>query len=159
MRYGYALAWFLILFRNLNLTPWYLPQIHEYMLSKAQPMPLSNVNSEAQHTDNEEIQQIPQDIVEETTETLSHPSEENETVDEPNEALSDASVAQTSMPVASVPTTSQQVFHKPETRVPKPADDRLFTLAAFGLTIAIVVLLLKKFLKANGHGAVFMDES
>lgn len=129
------------------------------MLSKAQPMPQSDVNSEAQHTDSEEIQQIPQDIVEETAETLPHPSEENETVDEPNETPCDANVAQTSRAVPAVPTTSQQVLHKPETRVPKPADDRLFTLAAFGLTIAIVVLLLKKFLKAYGHGAVFMDES
>lgn len=41
----------------------------------------------------------------------------------------------------------------------KPADDRLFTLAAVGLTIAIMVLLLKKFVRSSGHGAVFMDES
>ncbi|CAH8276440.1 unnamed protein product [Arabidopsis lyrata] len=42
---------------------------------------------------------------------------------------------------------------------PKPGDDRLFTWAAVGLTIAIVVLLLKKFVRSSGHGAVFMDES
>lgn len=47
---------------------------------------------------------------------------------------------------------------KPETRVQKP-DDRLFTLAAIGLTIAIMVLLLKKFIKSTEHGAVFMDGS
>lgn len=41
----------------------------------------------------------------------------------------------------------------------KPGDDRLFTWAAVGLTIAIVVLLLKKFVRSSGHGAVFMDES
>lgn len=41
----------------------------------------------------------------------------------------------------------------------KPTDDRLFTWAAIGLTIAIVVLLLKKFVRSSGHGAVFMDES
>lgn len=44
-------------------------------------------------------------------------------------------------------------------RVQKPADDRLFTWAAVGLTIAIAVLLLKKFLKSTGHGPVFMDAS
>ncbi|KAG2239101.1 hypothetical protein Bca4012_023869 [Brassica carinata] len=38
-------------------------------------------------------------------------------------------------------------------------DDRLFTWAAVGLTIAIVVLLLKKLVRSSGHGAVFMDES
>ncbi|KAJ0557425.1 hypothetical protein HanIR_Chr07g0325011 [Helianthus annuus] len=43
--------------------------------------------------------------------------------------------------------------------VQKPADDRLFTWAAVGLTVAIMVLLLKKYMKASGHGAVFMDES
>ena len=47
---------------------------------------------------------------------------------------------------------------KPEMNVQKP-DDRLFTLAAIGLTIAIVVLLLKKFIKSTEHGAVFMDRS
>lgn len=47
---------------------------------------------------------------------------------------------------------------KPETRVQKP-DDRLFTLAAIGLTIAIVVLLLKKFIKSTQHGALFSDGS
>ncbi|KAJ0100572.1 hypothetical protein Patl1_20786 [Pistacia atlantica] len=44
-----------------------------------------------------------------------------------------------------------------EMTVQKPVDDRLFTWAAGGLTIAILVLLLKKFMKSSGHGAVFMD--
>ncbi|CAN1281534.1 Ubiquitin-conjugating enzyme E2 32 [Linum perenne] len=48
-----------------------------------------------------------------------------------------------------------------DTRVQRPAaaDDRLFTWAAVGLTIAIVVLLLKKFLKSSGYSPVFMDGS
>uniref|UniRef100_A0A1J3DKW0 Ubiquitin-conjugating enzyme E2 32 n=1 Tax=Noccaea caerulescens TaxID=107243 RepID=A0A1J3DKW0_NOCCA len=41
----------------------------------------------------------------------------------------------------------------------KQGDDRLFTWAAVGLMIAIVVLLLKKFVRSSGHGAVFMNES
>lgn len=41
----------------------------------------------------------------------------------------------------------------------KPVDDRLFTWAAVGLTIAIVVLLLKKFIRSSGYGAGFMDQS
>lgn len=41
----------------------------------------------------------------------------------------------------------------------KQSDDRLFTWAAVGLTIAIVVLLLKKFVRSSGPGAMFMDES
>lgn len=41
----------------------------------------------------------------------------------------------------------------------RPADDRLFTLAAVGLALAIMVLLLKKFIKSSGHGALFVDGS
>ncbi|XP_028055834.1 uncharacterized protein LOC114260000 [Camellia sinensis] len=55
--------------------------------------------------------------------------------------------------------TSEQLLQRSGPRVQKPADDRLFTWAAVGLTIAIIVLLLKKFMKASGHGAVFMDGS
>ncbi|KAJ0075466.1 hypothetical protein Patl1_35214 [Pistacia atlantica] len=42
-------------------------------------------------------------------------------------------------------------------RVQKTVDDRLFAWAAGGLTTAILALLLKKFMKYTGHGAVFMD--
>lgn len=52
--------------------------------------------------------------------------------------------------------TSNQLLQKPEPRIKKPADDRLFTWAAVGLTLAILVLLLKKFMKSTGHDAVFM---
>jgi ubiquitin-conjugating enzyme E2 J1 len=40
--------------------------------------------------------------------------------------------------------------------VQKPKHDRLLTLAAFGLTLAIMALLIKKFLKINGL-AGFID--
>ncbi|KAI3459219.1 hypothetical protein Pfo_015882 [Paulownia fortunei] len=138
-----------------------IDEIHEYMLSKAPPVPQGNQESEAQ-TGNEESegqQSTQNDVVQRTTETLPHPAEDDGIVEEPNETPSNAHVAQTSRSVPAVPTSEQQVLHKAEARVPKQADDRLFTWAAFGLTIAIVVLLLKKFLKANGHGAVFMNES
>ncbi|KAJ9699777.1 hypothetical protein PVL29_005579 [Vitis rotundifolia] len=55
--------------------------------------------------------------------------------------------------------SAERLLQKPEPRVQRQADDRLLTWAAVGLTIAIMVLLLKKFLKSSGHGAVFMDES
>ncbi|KAK6161004.1 hypothetical protein DH2020_004385 [Rehmannia glutinosa] len=135
-----------------------IDEIHEYMLSKAIPVPQGNQTSEV-HTDSEESQQSPQNDVEENTEALSHPAEDDGIIEEPNETPSNANVAQTSQSVPAVPSTGQQLLQKPEPRVQKPADDRLFTWAAVGLTIAIVVLLLKKFLKANGYGAVFMNES
>ncbi|XWS38943.1 hypothetical protein CRYUN_Cryun18bG0007100 [Craigia yunnanensis] len=54
---------------------------------------------------------------------------------------------------------SIQPLQRPEMRVQRSADDRLFTWAAVGLTIAILVLLFKKFMKSSGHGAVFKDGS
>ncbi|XP_026655877.2 ubiquitin-conjugating enzyme E2 32 isoform X2 [Phoenix dactylifera] len=45
-----------------------------------------------------------------------------------------------------------------EARVRKPPmDDRLFTWAAIGLTVAIVILLVKKFLKLHGIAAGYLD--
>lgn len=45
-----------------------------------------------------------------------------------------------------------------EARVQKPPmDDRLFTWAAIGLTVAIVLLLVKKFLKSQGIAAGYLD--
>ncbi|KAF6143334.1 hypothetical protein GIB67_001278 [Kingdonia uniflora] len=44
----------------------------------------------------------------------------------------------------------QQQLQRPAIQVPKPADDRLFTWAAVGLAVAIVLLLLKKFLRSTG---------
>ncbi|KAL4297127.1 hypothetical protein GQ457_12G005120 [Hibiscus cannabinus] len=53
-----------------------------------------------------------------------------------------------------------QPLQRSETRVQQSAvADRLFTWAAVGLTIAILVLLFKKFVKSSGHGALFMDGS
>ncbi|KAL8481219.1 hypothetical protein ACS0TY_027126 [Phlomoides rotata] len=128
-----------------------IDEIHEYMLSTQE-----NSTSEV-HTKSEEIQQSTEGNVVETTGTLSQPTDDNEIAEKPN-VTPNADVAQTSEPVPSRPTSNQQqVLHEP--MAPKPADDRLFTWAAFGLTVAIVVLLLKKFLKANGYGAVFMNES
>ncbi|TVU47315.1 hypothetical protein EJB05_06910 [Eragrostis curvula] len=40
--------------------------------------------------------------------------------------------------------------HTPATAIQKPKHDRLLTLAAFGLTLAIMALVIKKFLKING---------
>lgn len=127
------------------------------MLSKALPVPqgiqdaavqTGNGESEGQETSGQDI--------EGATETEPHPAEEGEIVQEPNRIASNADVAESSN---SVPANEQQLLQKPEPRVPKQADDRLLTWAALGLTIAIVVLLLKKFMKADGHGAVFLNES
>ncbi|KAL3648578.1 Ubiquitin-conjugating enzyme E2 32 [Castilleja foliolosa] len=134
-----------------------IDEIHECMLSKAQSVP--DEASEIQ-TDNEEKHQS-QNVVEENTEILPNPAGNDEIVEALIETPPNANVVQASQSVPAMPSTvQQQQLQKPKPKVAaKPADDRLFTWAAFGLTIAIVVLLLKKFLKANGYGAVFMNES
>ncbi|XP_075516630.1 ubiquitin-conjugating enzyme E2 32 [Primulina tabacum] len=138
-----------------------IDEIHEYILSKAPSEPQGNQISEARsRSDENEDQGDPQnDVVDATTESHPHADDENGIVEEPNETPPTANRTQTSQITSNVPTNGQQLLRNPELRAPKQADDRLFTWAAFGLTIAILLLLLKKFLKANGHGTVFMNES
>lgn len=131
--------------------------IHAYMQSKAPPVPQGKPESEAQNANEDsENQQSPQN---DAVENIPHPAEGDEIVEEPIQTLSNEHDPQTSRSAASVPTSEAQLLHKPEARVAKQADDRLLTWAALGLAIAIVALLLKKFLKANGYDAVFINES
>ena len=147
-----------------------LSQIHEYMLSKAPPVPQPSTTQppEEEHPRNEEAE----------AQTNSHnpealPAEEG-IPDQAGDRIVEEEVVANANP-AGVEASSEiqssvsrnQLPHnsgtrvqnpRPETRVQKP-DDWLFTLAAIGLTIAIVVLLLKKFIKSSEHGPVFLDGS
>lgn len=141
------------------------------MLSKAPPVPQLNPSTE-EHSENVEDEA---QINSQNAEAL--PARE----ELPDQAVGDRIVEEQELPATTNPNPegveasreippsvpSNQVVHnsdtrfqnpKPETRVQKP-DDRLFTVAAIGLAIAIVVLLLKKFIKSTEHGAVFMDGS
>lgn len=140
-----------------------MDEIHEYMLSKAPPVP--QPTSEEQSTKTEgEAQVTPQSSGAE--ERLPNPEVGDRIIEEvqdvppanpnPNPSPSPSPVGLRVTREVHAGGLSEQ---KPETRVQKPADDRLFTWAAVGLTIAIMVLLFKKFMKANGYGAVFMDGS
>lgn len=142
------------------------------MLSKAPPVPqISPSETSEEKLRNEEAEaQIDSQT----------PTPEEELL--PNQAVGDRIVEEQQLPATSNPNPlgvessreipssvpSNQVPQnsdtrvqnpKPETRVVQKPDDRLFTLAAIGLTIAILVLLLKKFIKSTEHGAVFMDGS
>ncbi|KAL3505636.1 hypothetical protein ACH5RR_031018 [Cinchona calisaya] len=145
-----------------------IDEIHEYMLSKAPPVPQVSTSqpSEDQTTkgedevrDNATNAGADDGIVEEE---LQDRASADRIVEEPHEVPPNANSVQTSQPqpyIHSSEQQQQQLLHKPAMRVPRQADDRLFTWAAVGLTIAIVVLLLKKFMKAHGHSAFFTDES
>ncbi|XP_047179035.1 ubiquitin-conjugating enzyme E2 32 [Vigna umbellata] len=149
-----------------------IDEIHEYMLSKSTPVPEvgpSQVSEGQSITEEAETllnlqnpeplpagEGIPDIAGDRIIEEQEHPANAN-----PNLAGVEVSRENTSsVPRNQLIQKSDAMVQnmKPETRAPKP-DDRLFTLAAIGLTIAIVVLLLKKFVKSTGHGAVFMDES
>lgn len=138
-------------------------QIHEYMLSKAPPVPQLSTCEERPGNREGEAQASSIDaMVSGAGEGLPAPVGDRiiEEVQEdlPASMNPNPVVAGTSREVPAN-ASGVQLQPKPETRVQKPADDRLFTWAAVGLTIAILVLLLKKFMKSNGHGTVFMDGS
>ncbi|XP_057806089.1 ubiquitin-conjugating enzyme E2 32 [Salvia miltiorrhiza] len=132
-----------------------IDEIHEYMLSKALPVPEDTV-VQTGNEESAEVEQTPNQDVEAAAEAEPQAAEDDEIVEEPNRTATPPIAAEASNPV---PANEQQLLQKPETRAPRQADDRLLTWAALGLTLAIVVLLLKKFMKADGHGAVFVNHS
>lgn len=140
-----------------------IDEIHEYMLSKAPPVPqLSTCEEQPGNREGEAQASSIDAMVAGAGEGLPAPVGDRiiEEVQEdlPASMNPNPVVAGTSREVPAN-ASGVQLQPKPETRVQKPADDRLFTWAAVGLTIAILVLLLRKFMKSNGHGAVFMDGS
>ncbi|KAJ9546427.1 LOW QUALITY PROTEIN: hypothetical protein OSB04_018970 [Centaurea solstitialis] len=130
-----------------------IDEIHEYMMTNAPPVP------------EQQSEEDPDPPVAATEhEKLNKRLKENHEAEE-EEAEVEAEAPRVSKQVVASASSSSYSVQTIETQeqavavVQKAGDDRLFTLAAVGLTIAIVVLLLKKFMKASGHGAVFMDES
>ncbi|KAF5941535.1 hypothetical protein HYC85_019177 [Camellia sinensis] len=144
-----------------------IDEIHECMLSKAPPVPQPNpTQASEEHPANEEDEsnQSPLEAgAVAAGEELTNPVVGDRIIEEQHGAPLNANPGSAELGVPrqfpAGPSREQLLQRSVPRRVQKPADDRLFTWAAVGLTIAIVVLLLKKFLKASGHGAVFMDGS
>ncbi|KAA8527376.1 hypothetical protein F0562_034909 [Nyssa sinensis] len=143
-----------------------IDEIHEYMLSKAPPVPhLSSSQAPEENStckEGEAQVDLQNADAEATGEGLPNPAVVDRIIEELHEAPMNANPSPEVLRVSrQVPAgqSSEQLLQKPEPRIHKPTDDRLFTWAAVGLTIAIVVLLLKKFMKASEHGALFMDGS
>lgn len=141
------------------------------MISKAPPVPQQSSEDASQQPPPAAIDATagealvnPQNIsTDEISEHEEQQTEENH--EAATEENTEPEVPKVSLQVANAVSPASSSVHTVEpqqpqlVRVQKQADDRLFTWAAVGLTIAIIVLLLKKFMKASGHGAVFMDES
>lgn len=142
-----------------------IDEIHEYMLQKAPPVPQPSASqAPEEHPNNTEVEApaSPQNAgIVAVGEGLPNSEAGDRIVEDVHEALGNTNSSPVGSSTQVTPRdSSEQLLRRPEPRVvQKPADDRLFTWAAVGLTIAIVVLLLKKFMKANGHGAFFMDGS
>ena len=148
-----------------------LLQIHEYMLSKAPPVPQPSPSENSdEHSQKEESKAQASSQNPEVLPGVEEP---------PDQAGGDRIVEERELSANSNPNpsgvgTSREVSsntsrlpQKLDTIVQKPkqeikvqkSEERLFTLAAIGLTIAIVILLLKKFVNSTEHGAVYMDGS
>ncbi|GKD52623.1 ubiquitin-conjugating enzyme E2 32, partial [Tanacetum coccineum] len=148
-----------------------IDEIHEYMISKAPPVPQKTSEDKSGETPTPvatevvadeapgDPQYVNTEIIENAEQHLegNHEAAANEDT-EPEGPRVSRQVA-TIVPSAASSVHTVQAQQEQVLGVQKPADDRLFTWAAVGLTIAIVVLILKKFMKASGHGAVFIDES
>ncbi|KAJ0076303.1 hypothetical protein Patl1_35224 [Pistacia atlantica] len=128
--------------------------IHEYMSSKRPPVPqFSPLECSEDHPGKrEEIQEVPADA--NPGLTVARASQEA-----PAKANPSPSGVRASREIYASGSIDNLLPPRAEMRVQKPVDDRLFTWAAGGLTIAILVLSLKKFMKSSDHGAVFMDGS
>lgn len=132
------------------------------MLSKAPPVPqaTSSPAPEEQNINGQdEVQESPENPSAAAEERLHNPSDANTNIEERRELALDAEPVPAPIELPTARPSEPRVLHTPQQSVSRQADDRIFTWAAVGLTIAILVLLLKKYMKANGHGAVFIDES
>ncbi|KAL6952313.1 Ubiquitin-conjugating enzyme E2 32 [Sarracenia purpurea var. burkii] len=135
-----------------------IDEIHEHML-KAPPVPQLSPPQVSEEHSTDERSQSHQDggVVVAGEEGLTNPAVDDTIVEEQHEAPLNVNPRPRQVP--SGPSSEQLLLQESGPRVQKQADDRLFNWAAVGLTIAILVLLLKKFIKASGYGAVFMDGS
>ncbi|NP_001334140.1 ubiquitin-conjugating enzyme E2 32-like [Zea mays] len=144
-----------------------IDEIHEQMLSKAPPVPqtLPNVPNEesnelpasdpsGEHADKVDEGDNTSGSVSDSSSGLPVPESESGVTENTGET-SAVEVANHHVPEAShrenIPRVSSS-HQNPAVAIQKPNHDRLLTLAAFGLTLAIMALVIKKFLKINGLG-------
>ncbi|KAL8157932.1 hypothetical protein AgCh_002586 [Apium graveolens] len=140
-----------------------IDEIHDYMLSKAPPVPeLGSTQDAEENSTVGEAGPLPAGVQAESEE-LQNPAVDDRIVEQQDEGPFNANPAERIVVARQVttgnPSEQHQLLQRPATRVQRPADDWLFTLAAVGLTIAIAYLLVKKFLKASEFGTFSMNGS
>ncbi|KAG9457869.1 hypothetical protein H6P81_002377 [Aristolochia fimbriata] len=140
-----------------------IDEIHQYMLSKAppvcQPTSASLAEEISSHEEGEETE-VNSENIEATAAATEHPNQPDEepvTVENVREVRVNADAGPLRVSFTAGFQLTRRMTAEPSQQTPNPAtqvqkpDDRLFTWAAVGLTIAIVVLLIKKFMKSNGY--------
>ncbi|CAN8259055.1 unnamed protein product [Cochlearia groenlandica] len=131
-----------------------IDEIHHYILSKATVVP-KPITLECNQTPS-----VPEEAImasEERSITTPDAISNDQIIEEAAETVNTAASAS---PDAEASEASGSGEHTMVRRAAqKPVDDRLFTWAAVGLTIAIMVLLLKKFIRSSDYGAGFINES
>ncbi|ONK67593.1 uncharacterized protein A4U43_C05F1700 [Asparagus officinalis] len=135
-----------------------IDQIHEYMLSKAPPVPqLTSASEPSTNPTGEESQNNPDPNEAESPEN--NPNRELERRPEENvhELRVDAAAGPLRVSFSAGVRVSREGGEAGEQRQvvagraqQQPKSDRLFSVAAFGLAVAIVILLVKKYVKSHG---------
>ncbi|KAH7676446.1 ubiquitin-conjugating enzyme E2 J1 protein [Dioscorea alata] len=131
-----------------------IDEIHQYMLTKAPPvpeLPLAPATDELTNVPtNNVVNEDPQDTPNAMTANLNRDevaSAEGHLNPETDQGMQ-VNVPEVQLNAAAGPQRMPRVRQAAESQT--AATDRLLTRAAIGLTIAIIALLLKKFLKTNG---------
>ncbi|XP_073001129.1 ubiquitin-conjugating enzyme E2 32 [Typha latifolia] len=141
-----------------------IDEIHGYMLNKVPPVPQllpTTAPEEQKDKSNEESGKTSSSNTGSADEDHINPELEQRVMEDIHEVQVDAAAGRLRVGFSAGVALSRRATadgqpQNSSARVQKPANDRFFTWAAIGLTFAIVVLLVKKFLKANGL-AGYMD--
>ncbi|XP_020103306.1 ubiquitin-conjugating enzyme E2 32 [Ananas comosus] len=143
-----------------------IEEIHRYMLSKAPPVPAQLPSTTPEENSGTEDKESEDNSSSNATPVEDGPNpevREEEVMEEVHEGHVEAAVGQlrVGLSLSRQPEAEAQVVERPKTsaKAQKPMDDRLLTWAAVALTVAIVVLLVKKFVKSHGLIGYFMDGS
>lgn len=142
-------------------------EIHQYMLIKAPPVPeLPSPNEQAISTISEEPQQANAINNEAPSIEIAAPNPQVEgmVAEDMHELHVDAAArrlrlsfrAEVAVSRETIPETNLQP-ERDSVSTKKPMADRFFNWAAIGLAVAILVLLVKKFLKSNGMAHYFNE--
>ncbi|KAK6941086.1 Ubiquitin-conjugating enzyme E2 [Dillenia turbinata] len=144
-----------------------IDEIHQYMLSKAPPVPQNPSQTPNEHVNNGDSEDSETDrqntnAITEGGDPANDQGLHERIVEDRHEVHWNGNAGPLRVSLSAGLRVSRRVTVDPNEHVQQQearsarSNDHLFTLAAIGLAIAIAVLLLKKFLKASGFG-VGMD--